>query len=137
MFGGRENTGSASPWDNPSYYWVVICKNGRFHHHSNLLFGHKIPLGETDAVSPKPVTPRPFRVLCDECGREYEYDPKEVLRLGLTPPGCFTPHPLFSDGSNIKPPPAETTNTDPAADKSGRSRFGQLLSRLTRSLRAR
>lgn len=34
-------------------------------------------------------------VLCDECGKEYPYEPDEVLRLELELPGSFKPHPLF------------------------------------------
>jgi hypothetical protein len=82
-------------WDDPTYYWVVICKNKRFHNHTNILFGYKIPLGETDAVSSPPAIPGPFRVLCGECRHEYSYNPKEILRLELTDPGSFSLHPLF------------------------------------------
>ena len=46
--------GAWSPWENANYCWVVICKNKKFHRDTNLLYGHKIPLGETDAVSPAP-----------------------------------------------------------------------------------
>jgi hypothetical protein len=27
------------------YYWVVLCKNHRFHRKQNMFFGHSIPLG--------------------------------------------------------------------------------------------
>jgi len=83
-----------NPWDQSSYYWVVICKNVKFHRHANLNSGHKIPLGETDAVTPPPVA-SPFVANCDECGKEYSYESEEILRLELAPPGSFTPHPLF------------------------------------------
>jgi len=34
---------SSSPWDNAeNYYWVVICKNRKFHDHQNVFSGHKI-----------------------------------------------------------------------------------------------
>jgi len=36
------------PWENPSYCWMVICKSGHAHDHTNLMFGHKILLGGTD-----------------------------------------------------------------------------------------
>jgi hypothetical protein len=87
---------SASPWDDPSYYWVVICKNKRFHHHANQWAGHKIVLGETDAITPLPEIGRSVQVQCDECGQEYSYKPKEVLRLELQHPE-FVTHPLFSE----------------------------------------
>ena len=94
--------GSWDPWDDPGYYWVVICKNKRFHHHTNTLFGHKIPLGEADAVSSMPAIRQSFRVVCDECGHEHSYKPKEVLRLELRDPGSFTPHPVFCGATNGK-----------------------------------
>jgi hypothetical protein len=39
-------------WENPSYCWVVIRKNTKAHRGTNLMFGHKIPLGETDTFEP-------------------------------------------------------------------------------------
>ena len=69
-----------NPWENPNYYWVVICKNTKFHQHTNLMFGHKIPLGETDAFESLPVS-GPFLVQCDECGGEFSYEPAEVSRV--------------------------------------------------------
>ena len=87
--------GAWSPWENASYCWVVICKNKRFHQHTNVMFGHKIPLGETDAVSSPPALSGAFAVRCDECGEEHDYKPKEVLRFELELPASFTPHPLF------------------------------------------
>ena len=65
--------GAWSPWDNPNYYWVVMCKSKRVHNHTNTLFGHKIPLGETDAVSDPPAIVGPFEALCDECGKLHSY----------------------------------------------------------------
>ena len=41
--------GSADPWSNATYFWVVICKNAKAHKSENVMFGHKIPLAETDA----------------------------------------------------------------------------------------
>src|SRR4029077_14866659 len=81
-------------WANPSYCWVVICKNARVHRETNMMFGHKIPLGETDAFEPLPVS-EPFVVRCDECGDERSYEPAEVLRLELALPESITPHPQF------------------------------------------
>ena len=44
--------GSWNPWEGPEQYlWVVVCKNRKFHNHQNLFSGHKIPLGETDALA--------------------------------------------------------------------------------------
>ena len=61
----------------------------------NLFFRHRIPLAETDAVTPRPAIDCRFRVRCDECGKEYVYKPSEVLRSELGPPDPFAPHPLF------------------------------------------
>ncbi len=124
--------GSWSPWDDPSYYWVVICKNKRYHYHTNTLFGHKIPLGEADAVSPMPAIPRRFLVQCDECGQENSYQPKEVLRLELRHPESFTPHPLFLDLTNGISSLADNASSDGVEKDPSYSRFGRLLSRITR-----
>jgi hypothetical protein len=43
------------------------------------MIGHKIPLAETDAFEPIPVS-GPFLVKCDECGQENTYEPCEVLK---------------------------------------------------------
>jgi hypothetical protein len=90
--------GTWSAWDDPGYCWIVICKNKSFHRHTNLMFGHKIPLGETDAVSPMPaVIIGPFRVACDECGKEYSFGPEEVLKVEMALPESFKACPLFRD----------------------------------------
>ena len=82
-------------WENSRYCWVVLCKNHWFHVRRNILFRHRIALGETDAVTPRPAIDAHFRVRCDECGKEYFYKPSEVLRFEQEPPEPFTPHPLF------------------------------------------
>jgi len=84
-------------WEDSRYFWVVLCKNHWFHIRKNLFFRHRIPLAETDAITPRPAVDCPFRVRCDECGKEYIYKPSEVLRSDQEPPGLFTPHPLFRD----------------------------------------
>jgi hypothetical protein len=86
---------SWSTWDNPSYCWIVICKNKRFHRHENTLFGHRVPLGETDAFSPPPAIDGTFQVRCDECGEEYAYRAADILRIEQSLPESFTSHPLF------------------------------------------
>lgn len=83
-------------WENSAYAWVVICKNKRFHKHTNVMYGHKIPLAETDAFATPPALNGPFTVQCDECGKEYSYAPGEVLRLELELPASFEPHSSFS-----------------------------------------
>jgi len=77
------------------YFWVVLCKNRSFHRQQNLYFGHTIPLAETDAILSPPSFKEQLRVKCDDCGREYSYDPKELLRTELDPPEGFVTHPLF------------------------------------------
>lgn len=87
-------------WEDSSYCWVVQCKNHWFHLRKNLFFRHRIPLAETDAITPRPAIDRRFRVRCDECGKEYSYKPSEVLRFEQEPPESFLPHPLFRDESS-------------------------------------
>ena len=86
--------GAWNPWESPSYCWVVICKNAKAHHKTNTMYGHKIPLGETDAFAAVPVSGF-FLAKCDECGEQHSYEPAEVLRLELELPESFTPHPRF------------------------------------------
>jgi len=40
---------ASDPWENSSYCWVVVCKNAKAHNSENMMFGHKIPLAETDS----------------------------------------------------------------------------------------
>jgi hypothetical protein len=77
------------------YFWVVLCKNHKFHKRQNLFFGHKIPLAETDAFQPPPSLDGGLNVRCDDCGQEYTYKSKDLLRIELESPESFTPHPLF------------------------------------------
>ena len=58
------------------------------------MFGHKLPLAETDAFEPMPVS-GPFLAKCDECGVEHSYEPTEVLRLELQVPEGFATHARF------------------------------------------
>ena len=96
-WGATMTSTSWSSWDQSTYYWVVICKNAWFHRHANTMFGHKIPLGETDAVTSPPAIRGSFVARCDECGKEYSYVSEELMRLELAHLESFTPHPLFQD----------------------------------------
>jgi hypothetical protein len=78
-----------------SYYWTVICRSHAFHRRQNLLFGHKIRLGETDPYSPPPALDGHFSIRCSDCGREHSYAPSEVVRVQLEYLEYFVPHPLF------------------------------------------
>ena len=60
-------------WEESAYAWIVICKNKRFHKHTNVMYGHKIPLAETDAFATPPAVSGPFTVQCDECGQEHDW----------------------------------------------------------------
>ena len=86
-----------SLWEDNSYFWVVLCKNDSFHRHSNLNHVHRIPLGETDAAIPRPPVFEPFAVRCNECGKDYLYEPLEVLRYEMEVPSSFVPHKLFRE----------------------------------------
>ena len=94
---------SWSPWEDASYCWVVICKNKRFHRHAGADIGYKIPLAETDAVSPKPTLSAPFLVRCTDCGEEYSYKPSEIQRVELNLVDSFTTHPLFRASEETVP----------------------------------
>ena len=84
-------------WEDSSYYWVVVCKNHWVHRRPNIFHVHRIPLGETDAVTPRPIIERPIVVRCDLCGKEYAYKPSEVLRYEQEESESFIPHPLFRE----------------------------------------
>ena len=45
------------------YFWVVICKNHRFHHKSNTSYEHRIILGEADAFTPLPMLTEQVKVV--------------------------------------------------------------------------
>jgi len=84
------------------YFWVVLCKNRRVHNRDNLFSCHCIPLGETDSVSPAPQVNGGLTVSCDECGKEYTYKAKDLMRAELECPESFIPHPLFREpASNV------------------------------------
>jgi hypothetical protein len=80
----------------PDYFWVVTCKNHRFHQKENISYHHRILLGETDSYLPLPMLPVEFKVRCDSCGEAYSYSRKDVLRAELQVREPFTAHPLFS-----------------------------------------
>ena len=91
-------TQSEAPvWEDSSYFWIVLCKNHWFHARKNFFFRHQILLAETDAFASRPPVNRPFKVRCDECGKDYVYRVTEVLRVEHQPPESFTPHPLFHE----------------------------------------
>jgi hypothetical protein len=84
-------------WEDVSYCWAVVCKNNLYHIPRNFIYRHKIPLGHTDAVTSRPTVNEPFRVRCDMCGKEYVYQPSDVVRIERELPEGFIPHPLFRD----------------------------------------
>src|SRR5205823_1244835 len=52
---------------------------------------------ENPAVWPRPNIDQPFGVRCDECGKEYTYQPSDVLKYEMEVPASFAVHPLFRD----------------------------------------
>ena len=84
-----------SPWnETEQYVWAVICKNRKYHSRQNVSSGHKIPLGETDAITPPPVIAG-LTVRCDDCGEEHQYDSDDLVRVQMEIATDFRPHPLF------------------------------------------
>lgn len=77
------------------YFWVVVCKNQRFHHKANIGYTHKIPLGEAGVYGARPMLPETIKVRCNSCGKEYSYEQEEVMRDEVQIPEAFVPHPLF------------------------------------------
>lgn len=94
--------GETMAWlEGTDYFWVVLCKNRGVHNKYNHFSRHAIPLAETDEVSSLPQIGA-LTVRCDDCGEEYTYDAKDILRAELEQPESFTPHPLFQE-SGLKP----------------------------------
>ena len=87
-------------WEDNRYFWVVLCKNRWFHMRDSLSLNYRqrIPLGETDAVTPSPIGNYTSIVRCDKCGKEYSYRASDVLKFEMEPPESLTPHPLFAEG---------------------------------------
>ena len=77
------------------YFWVVICKNQRFHHKGNTSYAHQIPLAETDAFSPLPMLTEQLTVCCNHCGEEYSYKQSDILCNEIEVSEQFTPHAMF------------------------------------------
>jgi hypothetical protein len=89
---GRPITGNDSAFrviskdgELESYYWVVICKNRKFHEQQNIYSGHKIALCEKDEFTPPPQM-EPFTVRCDEFGENQAYDAFDLVRFQM--PTC-------------------------------------------------
>jgi hypothetical protein len=93
----REKVERKEMWVDSHYCWVVLCKNHWYHLRQNIFFRHRMPLAETDPVSPRPSLEGRFRVQCDDCRKEYLYKPSEVLKYEQELSDSFTPHPLFRD----------------------------------------
>jgi serine/threonine protein kinase len=109
-------------WVDSDYCWVVVCKNDLFHRHPNIFNVHRIPLGETDAVSPRPSIGKPFAVRCDECHKEYMYQPPEVLRYEMEVPASFVAHPLFCES-----PETDKNESTGSPQPTPRNRFVRTL----------
>ena len=104
-------------WEDTHYCWMVICKNRWYHLRQNLFYGHRIPLGETDVYGTLPTLKSSFSVQCDDCRKEYQYKPSEVLRYEQELPKSFTPHPLFA--LNVGTPADKMTGRDTPDPKGG------------------
>ncbi len=89
---GMAETGTT--WSETGYFWIVLCKNRLHHFLRSIWVKHPILLGEADSVSPPPLI-GDFLVKCDECGKEFRYHPRELMRFETEPRRPFVPHPLF------------------------------------------
>jgi serine/threonine protein kinase len=112
-------------WVDSDYCWVVVCKNNWFHRRYNFFNVHRIPLGETDAVLPRPTIDKPFGVRCDECGKEYLYRPSDVLKYEMEAPASFVAHPLFRD--SLQPGEAGKYESAPPPQPTPRKPRGRTL----------
>jgi hypothetical protein len=78
------------------HYWVVTCKNTNYHAEKNPFGGHRVPVGRTDAHSPRPAIAETIDIQCDDsqCHKTYSYTASEIFRwYGDLEP--FSSHPLF------------------------------------------
>lgn len=96
--------------EGSNYCWAVVCKNLWFHVWQNIVTsrrftGHRIPLGETDAMKPLPALDGRFSVQCDLCGARFLCSPSDVRRYKRELPESFTPHPLFRPGGDRRRSP--------------------------------
>ena len=92
-------------WEGRNYCWMVVCKNLWFHIRQNIFTGHRIPLGETDAIKPVPPLDGRISVQCNVCGKRFLYSPSDVRKYKRELPESFTPHPLFRPGGDRRRSP--------------------------------
>jgi hypothetical protein len=59
------------------------------------MFGHRIPLAETDQFESVPVSGL-FYVRCDDCGQKHSYEPEEVMRVEMAIPDSLSTRPRFA-----------------------------------------
>jgi len=50
---------------------VVVCKNAEFHKDKSTFVGYRITVTERFDI--------PMRIRCDNCGKWFEYDPKDIF----------------------------------------------------------
>ena len=130
-------------WEDSRYSWVVLCKNRLFHIRQSLSLNYRerIPLGETDAVTPLPIVNGTFNVRCDKCGKEYSYKSSDVLKFELdTVLESFTPHPLFREGgteSIVTEQSPASISAKANADSLGRSVLERIRSKVVPYLSVR
>jgi hypothetical protein len=78
------------------YYWVVTCKNTKYHAEESPFHGQRIPVGKADEHSPRPTIPDFVDVTCDDqqCAKTYSYAAREIIRWSGDAPQ-FVLHPSF------------------------------------------
>jgi len=82
-------------YDDREDFWVVLCRNHRFHDKGNTSYSHQTVLAETDAFSPLPMLTQQVTVRGDACGAEYSYKATEKMRGEMETAPAFVPHPMF------------------------------------------
>ena len=68
-------------WEDANYCWVVLCKNHWFHIRQNIFFRHRIPLGQTHAVTPLPLSANTSRSGAMRTERGIPINPREQSEL--------------------------------------------------------
>ena len=67
------------------YFWVVVCKNRRFHRKGNTDYDHKILPGEAEAYGTLPMLPKESRYIAITAERNTRTNRKKLSGTKLHP----------------------------------------------------